>query len=208
MNKYAYLNDYFKRIIEVLDEKYILKEKIYSQVRSGIRLAANIIHSVHNNDIESARKLLEKLETIKKQIEQSCTTSPELYYSNFLLTLMQEYVEAKTFYNIMTEKNIPDYESLQVTPVAYLLGICDLIGELRRKITDLIKNEKLDQAIRLESLMIYLYDLLKLIEQPDSVVPGYKRKKDVVRSIIERTHSDVANAILIEKFLSKISRSS
>ncbi|MGQ4914994.1 MAG: hypothetical protein ACP6IU_09635 [Candidatus Asgardarchaeia archaeon] len=200
---FEYLREYYEKIIRELDEKYAIREQIYMKIREGIRSAANTIHALHNNDIPKAKEYLKHLESLKNELESIKETYPEIYYSNFLLSFMQEFVEAKLFFAIEMNEPLPDSSTLGVSHVAYLLGTCDLIGELRRKVIDLIRVKNLDRALELDNLMLTLYNLISLIELPDSILPGYKRKKDVARSVVERTHSEVTNAILLSNFLSK-----
>ena len=188
-----------KQISQKLDEKQNIKDQLLPVIKEGIAFASWIIHALHINDFDSAKQNLRKLENLLRNVKKETQHYPDLYYGNFLLTLFQEYSEAKLFYQIINGGEIQTPEELDVPYAAYLLGLADLVGELRRKILTLIRDNKVDDALNLGDVTSEIYDAINMIKVSDSIAPGFRHKKDVARSLIDRTQSDLLNALLVSK---------
>ncbi|MEM3012075.1 MAG: hypothetical protein QW084_01770, partial [Candidatus Hadarchaeales archaeon] len=67
----------------------------------------------------------------------------------------------------------------------------DASGELRRAVLDCLRRGEFRPAEELFSLMEKIYELLVEFDYPDAVLPGMKRKQDVVRGLIERTRGEL-----------------
>jgi len=118
---------------------------------------------------------------------------PELYHAGFVENAAQELVEAHCLYNIMQNKDLPDPDKLQTTYSSYLRGLCDVVGELRRKTLDCILDGKADEANNYLKLMDEIYDSIMKFDYPSALVP-IKQKQDMVRGIIEKTRGELAVA--------------
>ena len=118
---------------------------------------------------------------------------PELYHAGFVENAAQELVEAHCLYNIMQNKDLPDPDKLQTTYSSYLRGLCDVVGELRRKSLDCILDGKADEANNYLKLMDEIYDSIMKFDYPSALVP-IKQKQDMVRGIIEKTRGELAVA--------------
>jgi len=185
------LEKIFQNVSKFVDEKSEVRDNVYPLIRKGIRLAALVIHALHNDNKIMAEENLTKLRDLIKNIYTLLSEHYDLLYSNFLLNLLQEYVEAELFYSVVVNNTILSPDELNVSFSAYLLGLSDLIGELRRRILILLNKKRIDEAKNLLKIMISIYDNLSSLEIPDSIVPGYKHKKDIARLIIDRTLSDM-----------------
>ncbi|MBI3033621.1 hypothetical protein HYY72_00480 [Candidatus Woesearchaeota archaeon] len=126
-----------RREIEESDRK---REETIALSREIIRLSKRIIYSAHRDELEQAKKLLS---VIKEQVKKlkAYSNAEEGHYR----TAIQEYVEATCFYSLVKLRELPKRASLEVSAEHYLLGICDLSGELvRRAINSAIKGKKED----------------------------------------------------------------
>ncbi len=133
----------------------------------------------------ASKKLLELYDFTKKY--------SDLSHAGFVENAAQEYVEAICLFNIMQKKDLPDPDELQVTYSAYLQGLCDVVGELRRKSLDSILNGKQEKSNNYLKLMEEIYDAILRFDYPSGLIP-IKRKQDMVRGIIEKTRGELAVA--------------
>jgi translin len=118
---------------------------------------------------------------------------------------MQEYVEVKLLFSYTQGEDFPSHKTLGVTPEAYILGVGDVIGEIRRLALDNIRKGTVESAAKHLEQMEMLYDFLMNFNYPSSLV-AVRRKQDVARGILEKTRGDVTNAIRshsLEKMLGK-----
>ena len=93
----------------------------------------------------------------------------------------------------MQGKDLPDPDELQTTYSSYLLGLCDLVGELRRTVLDSIRSGKQKNADNYLTMMEEIYDVIIRFDYPSGLVP-IKKKQDMVRGLIEKTRGELAVA--------------
>jgi translin len=135
-----------------------------------------------------------KQASVKLQELYNLTKShPELYHAGFVENAAQELVEAHCLYNIMKGKDLPDPDKLQTTYSSYLLGLCDLVGELRRTALDSIRSGNAKEADKCLNMMEEIYDVIIRFDYPSGLIP-IKKKQDMVRGLIERTRGELAVA--------------
>ena len=60
----------------------------------------------------------------------------------------------------MKGKDLPDPDELQTTYSSYLLGLCDLVGELRRTDLDSIRSGDAEEADKCLNMMEEIYDVI------------------------------------------------
>jgi translin len=73
---------------------------------------------------------------------------------------------------------------------AYLKGMAEAVGELRRHLLDLMRRGELARCEELLGAMDDIYYLLVSMDYPDGITMGLRRLTDVARSILERTRGD------------------
>lgn len=91
-------------------------------------------------------------------------------------------------------ERLPGPGDLDVDDAAYLNGLAETVGELRRHALDVMRSGDLERCEELLAVMEDIYAILVTIDYPDGVTGGLRRSTDVARSIIERTRGDLATA--------------
>ncbi|KYK24990.1 RNA-binding protein [Thermoplasmatales archaeon SG8-52-4] len=185
------------KIVDKIEKSIDNKDKIREQaLRSsreiiiGCRKAIQYIHQDLMNDaITNIKKASVKLQELYNLTGEH----PELYHAGFVENAAQELVEAHCLYNIMKGKDLPDPDKLQTTYSSYLLGLCDLVGELRRTALDAIRSGKSKKADKCLNMMEEIYDVIIRFDYPSGLIP-IKKKQDMVRGLIERTRGELAVA--------------
>ena len=82
-----------------------------------------------------------------------------------------------------------------MTPQAYVLGLGDVVGELRRlALADVVAADE-KRAARHLAMMEEVLDTLLRFDYPGALVE-VRRKQDVARSLVERTRGEVAVALV------------
>ena len=187
------LNKIIDKIEKNIDDKDKIREKALRLSRDIIINCRKSIQNIHQNLMKESKKLINdafiKLEELYKLTENY----PDLYHSGFVENAAQEYVEVLCLYNIINKKNLPDPDETLTTYSAYLKGLCDVVGELRRITLDSILNADPEKANYYLNLMDEIYNAIIRFDYPSGLI-SIKRKQDIVRGIIEKTRSDVAVA--------------
>jgi len=119
--------------------------------RRIIQLSKQIIYSLHRNDTKST-------EALTKEIKDTIKKLPGKHYDTDMhKTALQEYVEASAYYEFIINNKIPTRKELEVETEEYLLGLCDLTGELvRRTVSDVIKKD-FEEVKKIKALVEEIY---------------------------------------------------
>lgn len=197
------INSISGRIKDSFEEKDRARENTLAISRDVVRNCRTAMYSIHNRDFSKALLLIEKAGEMLREIDRLLQDHPDIYYSGFLEHAQQEYVECMVIYSVLStdkkDTEIPAPEDLNVSYVAYLNGLGDVSGELRRHTLDLIRRDRPQEGETYLNLMEEIYNCLMMFDYPDSMTHGLRRKTDVTRSIIEKTRGDLTNAIRQQK---------
>jgi len=139
----------FKRIREKLAKYDQDREVLIKKARDVLKLSKQLIYSVHRKNLEEADELVKNVKKEKGELDKIASSDKKLIYEGSYSEACQEYVEAMAYYGFIKDKKIPAVSSLNVDEEDYLMGICDLTGELTRKaVTIAHKDEKEVEKIK------------------------------------------------------------
>jgi len=136
----------FKRLGDDLKSKDELREKIIVESRPIIQLSKKAIYDLHRDDIKEAKKKLDEAEKLLKKLPDNSVGA----YS----AAIQEYIEAKTYYHYIIEGNLLDVD---VDSEDYLMGLCDLTGELGRRCVNLAIHQKYEEIEKIRVFVDKIY---------------------------------------------------
>ncbi len=180
-----------KKIEQVLNEKDDLREKALKKCRDIIRECRKGIKKVHNEDIEGARKNIRKAEKILAELKKEIEEHPDIMTAGYMENAMQEVAEAEIFLAIVEDKKLPNPEDINVSYTSYLLGLADVVGELRRRGVYLLKDGSIEDVEKILAMMEEICDKLMEFDYPSGLLP-IKRKQDVIKKILEKMRGEVA----------------
>ncbi len=179
-----------------LAAKHAAREATLTASRASIRCSANAIRAAHRDDRDAAAALLDEAQQALATARAACAGQPEVEHAGFLLDAQKEYAEARTTFALVTDAPLPTPDDLGVSDAAYLNGLAETVGELRRHLLDALRAGHLERSEALLGAMDDIYALLVTIDFPDGVTAGLRRSTDVARSIIERTRGDLTVALV------------
>lgn len=189
------LSEISSRLFKNFEAKDNARERSLKLSRNVTRLSGKAIKSVHRKEMDKAIQLIHEASAINREMRSVLEEHPDIYYAGFVENAQQEYTEAAVLYHIIKENRIPDTAELEVEDAAYLLGLGDVVGELRRIILDLIRLEKPNEGEKILDIMDDIFSTIILFDFPDALSKGLRRKGDVARSLVERTRGDLTNAV-------------
>ncbi|MDP8003531.1 MAG: haloacid dehalogenase, partial [Caldisphaera sp.] len=139
--------DVQKRLEEIINsidlylkELDLVREQVVKISREVIRNSGYSITEIHKGNIEEAIKYLDLCKSNNNKLLELVKNYPELAYSGLAYNAISEYVEAEVLVNIIQGKDIPGYKELNVYPIAYIQGLGDVVGELRRYALEAIRK--------------------------------------------------------------------
>jgi len=177
----------FEELKASLDERDAAREVMLSRSREITRLSGNAISKMVSGDMEVALEDLERMRKVKEEMIASLQNHPELLHSPASWNALGEFVEAELLYRVIRGEKLPGPGDLMVDPVPYLLGMADLIGELRRTALEEVKKGSISRAWELLNKMEEIFAQLSPLDYPDAIIPGLRHKVDVNRRLIDDT---------------------
>ena len=165
--------------------------------RAITRKTKNMIHAIHTGEDYAPveRELISDKDAMFREIGDE----PSVLCSAVVQDALGEYAEAFIFAAIVKGEGIPSFDSLGISPQSWVMGLADSIGEVRRMILTYLIDGRLDDARMLFGRMESVGDDVLGFDVPDAVAP-IRRKQVVARSIIEKTRSDITNAVMLAQF--------
>ena len=167
------------------------REKILPLCREVIRHSGNSIRAVHRQEFGQAAELLQSASGLLDKIAQAVDQNDELGYTGVVRDAQKEYAEGRITLAILIGQKLPEPAELKVADAAYLNGLGEVVGELRRYLLDSIRGGDLSRGEELLSVMDDIYSVLVTIDFPDAITAGLRRTTDMVRGVLERTRSDL-----------------
>jgi len=184
------------RILEHFAEKNAAREKVLAASRALIRMSANSIRAVHRGEFDEAERTLDEARRIRDDAVAALEGHGDIYYAGFLHDAQKEYAEARTTLALIQGGPMPTPEELGVEYPAYLNGIAEAVGEMRRNLLDRLRRGQFEGCEELLQAMDDIYSVLVTIDFPDAMTGGLRRTTDQTRGILEKTRGDLTMAIL------------
>jgi len=182
-------------VIDELTDRNRDREQALSVSREVIRFSANAIRAVHRGEFEDARELIGKGEARLKEADHIKVTSPSIFNAGFMNDARKEFTEANITLAVISGSDIPSIDDLKVDAGAYINGMAEVIGELRRYILDALRRNAVDGCQEFMDIMDEMYSVLVTIDFPEGVTSGLRHNTDAMRGVLERTRGDLTMAL-------------
>lgn len=171
------------------------REKALPLCREAIRYCANAILAMHRQEFDKAQELLKQARNLLNEVEQAIATCNQLSSTGFLRDAQKEFAEGSITLALITGKELPSPDELGVDYAAYLNGLGEAVGELRRYLLDSMRKGDLSRGEELLEAMDDIYNVLVTMDFTDAITGSLRRTTDMVRGVLERTRSDLTLAI-------------
>jgi translin len=188
MDLFSQLSDTVHADFEVRNQA---RDKALMQTRKVIQHSAHAIRAIHRLDLEEADGFLNDARLLVEQLRLDLGEYPDLFYAGYTQDAFKEYVEAYVTCALIRGDELPLPEEIKVESAVYLNGLSEVVGELRRRCLDVMRQGYSPEVERLLTLMDEIYALLITIDYPDAITNGLRRRTDLARGIVERTRGDV-----------------
>ena len=184
-----------EQIRQDFSAKDAAREKMLPLCRDAIRCCSQAIRAVHRQEFDQAAELLKSARNLLIESERAVTTYNELNNTGFVRDAQKEFAEGSIVLALVTGKQLPDPGQLGIDAAAYLNGLGEAVGELRRYLLDGMRQGDLSRSEELLLTMDDIYSVLVTMDFPDAITGGLRRTTDMVRGVLERTRSDLTLAI-------------
>jgi len=182
-----------------LEAKNAARDAALAASRELIRHCALSIRATHRAEYAEAAKLLTRTREIAAQMKGRVSAHPDLYFTGYVQDALKEMAEAHIVYALITNEKFPDPDALGVDYAAFLNGLGEAAGELRRYSLDIVRHGSSERCETVLAAMEDIYSLLVTMDFPDALTGGLRRTTDMVRGVLERTRGDLTIAARQEK---------
>jgi translin len=191
--------------IEVhLRQRELRREDLFQRARRLRRLAQTTMTRIHATgevpaeEVEIRRGLADLADWLRREGRGD---------EGIAADALQEAVEAILLAAAVARAPFPGPSELGVDPEPYLLGLGDVVGEIRRRVLDRLGRDDLPGAESELVLMERLTHSLLRFDTTRAIVP-LKPKQDTARALLERTRGEVVMARHLVRVRRRLDRGS
>jgi translin len=185
------LKKLLSKVREELKQKEEAKEEIQKNMRQATRLSKQAILLIHQGRLEEAGRSLKKTDMLFSTLTKLVKKYPELFYSGLVNAAFQEYTEAQILLRLVEKGQFIGPEELNAPSIDYVLGLADVVGELRRRALDMLRKGDVRIAEECLETMEEIYSELTAMDDAYMLIPGLRRKCDIARHVIETTRGEI-----------------
>jgi translin len=198
------LSEILKPLREEIDEDDKVREKALPLARNAVRKCSEAIKLVHREQFDKARAQIAEASKIIEQTESEISRSDFVSKSRNLDVAYQELAEASNLLSLVERGEFTPPSESSIPTRAYLTGLADTVGELRRASLDLLRSGGLERAETFLTFMEEILEELQTFDYPNALIPDLRRKCDFARGIIERTRGDLTRAVGQGRLMAKL----
>lgn len=174
-----------KKFIQALKKEYSNSNNERRQIISLSNIilhdSKRIIFALHRGDMGRVENSFIEIEKIIKKLEKKFSWK-RIYEEGSFKAGIEEYVEAKMFYFLLTGKKIDRIKDTKFSYESYLGGICDTTGEMvRRAVNEAAKGnlkevEKINKVINDVMAELVEFDMTGYLRTKYDQAKGNLRK--------------------------------
>src|SRR3990172_2954119 len=155
------------------------------------RLASSAIRGMHRRqDVgDTVRSMRDEVAKLRAVLGDH----PDLYHSGMVANGLKEVAEAAIVEALLRGTPLPGPREIGVPSAAYLLGLADAVGEVRRFALDALRAGDVPASEGHLAAMEEILEALLRFDYPAALV-AIKPKQDVARALVERTRGELAVA--------------
>ncbi|GAG32230.1 unnamed protein product, partial [marine sediment metagenome] len=118
------------------------------------------------------------------------------FYAGFVHNAQKEFAEGCLTLALVSGRPLPSPADLDVDDPAYLNGLGEAMGELRRYLLDSLRHGDIGRCESTLVAMDDIYAVLVTMDYPEAITAGLRRTTDAMRGLLERTRGDLTIALV------------
>jgi translin len=178
------------------DAKHAAREQGLSLCRDALRHSANAIRAVHRGEFAAAENLLAEAKGMLEQAAKALADHLDVFYAGFVHNAQKEFAEGRLTLALVSGRPLPSPADLGVDHPAYLNGLGEAVGELRRYLLDSLRAGDIGRCESILAAMDDIYVVLVTMDYPEAITGGLRHTTDAVRGTLERTRGDLTIALV------------
>lgn len=126
------------------------RREIIGRANDALHKSKVSIFTLHRGQVKEAAAILKEVEATLSALEPTFKKTPALRYEGSYKAALEEYVEAKMFYKIMTAGEISPIKEVKIDFDSYLGGLCDTTGEMVRLAIKEATNGRIEEVEKIK----------------------------------------------------------
>ncbi|MBU2542607.1 hypothetical protein KJ785_03545 [Patescibacteria group bacterium] len=123
---------YLGKIKKNLHSYHTKRGEVIGESNNALHHAKRAIFALHRDNVKEATEKIDLVEKILKSINTKYKSTPKIFNEGSYKAALEEYVEAKCFFDFLQTGKIGEIKTLPIAEEIYLAGLCDVPGELYR----------------------------------------------------------------------------
>jgi predicted translin family RNA/ssDNA-binding protein len=164
-----------KKFIQKLKKEHVEHNNERRQIISLSNIilhdSKRVIFSLHREDVKKAEESLNQIEKIIIKLDKKFGYN-RLKEEGSYKAGVEEYVEARSFFMVLSGKKLEKFKGIKLSYESYLGGICDLSGELVRRAVNKAANGEYKEV---EEIKKMINEIMSELVEFD--MAGYLRTK-------------------------------
>lgn len=193
------------KIREYLDEQEETREELLDISHRAIRKSSSVMASLHRGDRGEVSEGLGEIKEDIGKLNDILDSEPQFSNHGALIAAHREYAEIILTEAFIKGEELPDPEEMGVLYKAYAQALAESLGELRRHLLNLLREDEVEEAREIHDRMEEIFGLLEQFDYPDSILPGIKHRRDGARKTLEKTRADITRAVREKKLREALS---
>lgn len=193
------LEEISEQIHTAFEAHTAVRDKALTQTRTLTRHCAKAIRAIHRDESDTANEHIQEAQKLVEGLRTDLAEFPSVFYAGYTQDALKEYSEANLVMALVTHSELPSPQDLGLESAAYLKGMAEAAGELRRRCLDILRQGHSQDSEKLLGYMNEIYTVLVTMDYPDAVTGGLRRLTDICRAVTERTRGDVTLSLRQER---------
>ena len=133
------------KIKQELHHYHQVRMEVIAKSNEALHHSKRAIFALHRDDLAEAKLKLELVEKMFKELNKKFAKD-DIFDEGAYKAGLEEYVEAKLFYQFINTGKIGEIKDLPINGDGYLAGLCDVPGELYRYAIKAATNKDIKTA--------------------------------------------------------------
>lgn len=185
----------FIRLKKEYDSYESARRSLIGVSNIALSKAKQAIFALHRDDEKGAAQLLAEVEHTFAELEKVFKKVDGLRWEGAYRAALEEYVEAKLFFDFLTRGAVAEIKAVKLDADAYLAGLSDFTGELTRKCVQRVTQGRMQEVETIaEAVRAVIGELIKfdltgyLRTKYDQAKQNLRRVEEVLYDIKIRQH--------------------
>ncbi len=123
---------YLTKIKKNLHTYHTKRGEVIGESNNALHHAKRAIFALHRDNKKEAVEKIKMVEKVLLGINKKYKSTPKILNEGSYKAALEEYVEAKCFFEFLETGKIGEIKTLPIPEEIYLAGLCDVPGELYR----------------------------------------------------------------------------